>query len=249
MPKKFISKGKGPDRKVIPISDRSGSRKPQDVVVVAFAMEGLPEKDREFESTKEYVYDELDDVSDFIDSTYSGMSQKDIQMYPGLEKIKNMLKDAYVLSANAMKNAGLLMQKHGGGVGPLVQSIHNAIVNTEKLNYNAYVDLEDLMKKSRKKESKEGMLQTFEGYSLNSIGADLQEINDQLQDIDAVLMRSFRDMRREHYREYRKEHPITVMAGKPLTDRERAEHFKVIGDRTQIFDENGKLILREFARD
>ena len=48
--KKFYSKGKGANRKVIPISDKKGGSKSVNVIAIAYPLERMSEPEREFEA-------------------------------------------------------------------------------------------------------------------------------------------------------------------------------------------------------
>ena len=248
MAKKFYSKGKGANRKVIPFSDRKGAKQKQIETigfVVAFPVEKMSEPEREFETSKECVYKKLDDVEDLI-SMSQNFDENDFKKYPGLKEADRYLKNSDTIAKNAILNTKLLMKKHGGSVGPLVQSIHNSIHEIIKLNYEAYMKLDEIIKEVRKKDSNNEHATTHEGYSLSSVMADITDMEEDLYEADSVLMRTFRDMRRTQYKEYKEKLTSNVIDSRKEQGRGQ---FRVIGDISMIYNPDGSLKIKEFARD
>lgn len=245
MAKKFYSKGKGANRKVIPISDKKGGSKSVNVISIAYPLERMSEPEREFEASKEYVYKKLDDVEDFIELSRN-FDEFDFKKYPGLKKADGYLKDSEIIAKNAVLNTKLLMKKHGGGVGPLVQSIHNSIHEIIKLNYEAYMDLDEIIKKARKENGDSENCMTHEGYSLPSLMADITEMEEDLYDADSVLTKTFRNMRRAQYREYK------MRAANNVIDSHKEQghgQFRVTGDISMLYNPDGSLKIRGFSRE
>ncbi len=260
MAKKFYSKGKGANRKVIPISDKKGAKQIETIgYVITFPVEKMSEPEREFETSKEYVYKKLDAAQDLMDFTRP-YDTADFREYPGLEEVSKYLKDSHTIAKNAALNAKLLMEKHGGGVGPLVQSIHNSIHETIKLNYEAYMGIDKIIKNKEKDDYMNKEVKTYdhigkgedmrtvpayslhEGYSLPSIMADITDVEEDLYNADSILMRTFLDMRRAHYRERQK----------TLIDSPKSHghgEMRVVGDISMVYNPDGSLRIKEFSRD
>jgi hypothetical protein len=247
--KKFITKGKGANRKVIPISDKKGrNRVGLSGYAVSYPLEPASEAEREFESSKEYVYKKLDDVEDFI-SLSQNFDESDFKKYPGLKKVDEYLEESHTIAKNAAMNAKLMMKRHGGNVGPLAQSIHNGIHETLKFNYEAYTKLDEIIKKARQANENDMGCPTHEGYSLSSIMADITDMEEDLYSADAILMKTFRNMRRAQYREYRSKHPISLHASGSMNAPGRKGDVHVVGAVSMIFNPDGSLRIREFPRD
>ena len=243
MAKKFYSKGKGANRKVIPISDKKNKNHVEVIgYAVSYPIESMGTSETEFETSKEYVYNKLDDVADFM-SMIENFDESDYKKYPGLKKVAKYLEQSHTMAKNAAMNANLLMKKHGGNVGPLVQSIHNSIKETIALNYEAYMDLDEIIKKARQADKNDTRQHTHWGYSLPSIMADITEMEEDLYDADRVLLRTFRDMRREQYRAMRNRNII----GNPKSHGHG--EMRVVGDLSMVYNPDGSLRIKEFSRD
>ena len=259
MAKKFYSKGKGSNRKVIPISDKNGRKQSIAVVTVAYPIEMASKPERDFEESKKYIYDKLNGAQNLIDLTRP-YDAADFREYPGLEEVSKYLKESHVIAKNAALNAKLLMEKHGGGVGPLVQSIHNSIHEAIKLDYEAYMGIDRIIKNKEKEGYMNKEVKTYdhigkgedmrtvppfslhEGYSLPSIMADITDIEEDLYDADSILMKTFRDMRREQYRNRKK----------TLVDSPKSHghgEMRVVGDISMVYNPDGSLRIKEFSRD
>lgn len=250
MSTKFRTKGKGANRKVIPISDKKGGKRVELIgYAVSFPIEKMSEPEREFESSKKYIYKKLDDVEGLI-SLSLNFDKKDFEKYPGLKEVDEILGQAQILAENAALNAKLLMEKHGGDVGPLVQAIHNSIHNIIKTDYEAYMGLDKVIKKARERNKDGDYFYVDAGYTLPSVMADIEDVEEDLYDADAVLMRTFRDMRRVHYREYRKNHPYSHRPNDQISmPRNRSGDIRVVGDVKSVFNPDGTLRIREFSRE
>ena len=89
MAKKFYSKGKGANRKVIPISDKKNKNHVEVIgYAVSYPIESMGTSETEFETSKEYVYNKLDDVADFM-SMIENFDESDYKKYPVLNGRKN----------------------------------------------------------------------------------------------------------------------------------------------------------------
>ena len=259
MAKKFYSKGKGANRKVIPISDKRGKNHVELIgYAVSYPIESMGNSEREFETSKEYVYKKLEDVEDLI-SMSQNFDESDFKKYPGLKKVKKILEHSDALAKNATMNAKRLMQIHGsvsaplnnpntvgvfaGGVGSLVLSIHQNIHEIIKFNYEAYMDLDQIIKKTRQTNEDSFLCSTHEGYSLPSLMADITDMEEELYDTDHVLMHTFRDMRREQYKARRNKNVIGS-----LKNHGHGE-MRVIGDLSMVYNPDGSLRIKEFSRD
>ncbi len=258
MAKKFYSKGKGANRKVIPISDKKGRSKSVNVIAITYPLERMSEPEREFEASKEYVYKKLEDIEDLI-SMSQNFDETDFKRYPGLKKVKRILEHSDALAKNATMNAKRLMQIHGngstslnnpntvgvfaGGVGSLVLSIHQNIHEIIKFNYEAYMDLDQIIKKTPRTNEDSFHCPTHEGYSLPSVMADITDMEDELYDTDHVLMHTFRDMRREQYKAKGNRNIIGSPKGHGHGE------MRVVGDLSMVYNPDGSLRIREFSRD
>jgi len=198
---RFYTKGTGSSRKVIPMKDGAGKRKPS-VTGVLKIMNIRSSTYRDFADALNYSYKQIDADEDLLLMTINGIGKQDVKKYPGLDKVGVQMTRASMFLLAAKSNISILKSKTVRNDGWLIQAISTALDKTMNILYEAHYapgGLEDIMKQYQIANPKDDTIYTAEGYSLPSIGADLTDINEDLERVRNALMHSFKNMRMEMY--------------------------------------------------
>ena len=260
MAKKFYSKGKGANRKVIPISDKKGGSKSVNVVAIAYPIERMSEPEREFEASKEYVLDEVKSAVGLLTATekltqelskaYPGLNDiylPNKKKYPGIDEVWLHLKYAKTMGEYVTSMLKDLMKQHEGNVGATVNTIHKKIREIIEANQYSCTQMEKVIEEA-KKANKDKPSPSYKGhvYPLDTVKTSIDDTNAEFRSADRLLMRSFRDMRRMQYMKLRNSANNPVIAG--LHGRGSGQ-IKVVGDVSMLYNPDGSLKIKEFSRD
>ena len=208
-PRGFYTRGKGTNRKVIPINGtqkkKESTGRPKATIRVA-GWNLTRQSQRDFLDTVKYGSIVLDDAEDLIGMAYGGLSPEDFEVYPGLRDVKQPLETSRVLLKNAMLNLGLIPKKNIEAAGDIVRAVSGEVQDAIKILYLTSRHLDDVLSEywnnpSPGRDRRIDPAFTSEGYSLESRLTDLIETEAELRKFRDSLLHGFRDLRKEQYME------------------------------------------------
>ena len=208
-PRGFYSRGKGANRKVIPINGKQKKKestgRPRATIRVA-GWNLTRQSQRDFLDTVKYGSIVLDDAEDLIGMAYGGLSPEDFEVYPGLRDVKQPLETSRTLLKNATLNLGLIPKKNIEAAGDIVRAVSGEVQDAIKILYLTSRHLDDVLSEYWNKprpgrDRRIDLAPTSEGYSLESRLTDLIETEAELRIFRDSLLHGFRDIRKEQYME------------------------------------------------